>query len=63
MHFHKWSKWSKPFNTYVTRGVGSFSSTRDFPVTKQSRTCSICQKVDTRYCGDGHFAEDDKPDN
>ena len=59
MCWHKYGKWSKPFDSETTRPTGNFGDWRNVAIVQQSRTCQKCNRIDTRYIRDG-YTEDTK---
>lgn len=51
--FHKWSNWSAPFNSTITRSRGSFGGTSVDDVVVQERTCNKCGKIQAVVLRDG----------
>ncbi len=54
---HKFGEWSIPFETEVTRSIGSFGDGARFRVTKQIRMCERCKLMITRDVLDGSLKE------
>lgn len=52
---HTWIKWGDPFETVVTRPVGSFGDTRQFYVVMQEKICPTCNRIESRTIRDGRL--------
>jgi hypothetical protein len=51
--FHKYSKWSRPYNSKTVRSRGGFGDTSNDDVVRQKRTCLQCGKIEARHLHDG----------
>jgi len=58
-HWHKFGKWSKPFNSTTTRATGEFGDWREVSIVQQTRVCEVCDYVQSREVRDGKV-EDQK---
>jgi len=59
MHWHKFSKWSEPYNATHNRKYGDFGVYHKVDIVMQERKCSKCGLVITRRIRDGKIEEAD----
>lgn len=51
--FHRYGKWSRPFNSKKVRSRGEFGSISQDDVVVQERKCAKCNHVKVRIVRDG----------
>lgn len=55
MCWHKFGKWSKPFDSEMEKGFGHFGETTTIKVVLQQCTCTKCNLVKTRVIREGQL--------
>lgn len=55
--FHRYGKWSRPFNSKKVRSRGEFGNTSQDDVVVQERKCSSCNYVQVRIVRDGRIED------
>jgi len=59
MCWHKWSKWSVPYNSVRTEPMGSFGDSKTINVVIQERTCEKCFEVDVKVIREGRTQDEE----
>jgi hypothetical protein len=54
--FHRWTRWSRPRQSFIIRDCGNFGATSEDPALRQYRICRRCGAVQSRLVGDGEMA-------